>query len=115
VQKGKSRAGLSARFGECPICHTKNVGEPHGFAWLSGGALRRVSRNVAMPASDLLGFLALGYHGAHDAKRSHPSAHLYIADDVPIGQFEYYFCTTKCLRRFLNMCVDEVETKLKKK
>lgn len=31
-----------------------------------------------------------------------------------MGQFEFYFCTTVCLRSFLNSTVDALEEKLKK-
>lgn len=62
-------------------------------------------------APDLEGFLTLGYHGAHEKKNSR-SAHLSVAEAAQFGQFEFYFCTTKCLRSFFNACVDELERRL---
>ena len=67
-----------------------------------------------MPAPDLEGFLSFGYHGKHNGK---PGAYAVvpIAENVPIGQFEYYFCSTSCLRKFLNAGVDELERRLAKR
>ena len=36
-----------------------------------------------------------------------------IVRDTNFGQFDLYFCSTPCLRRFLNACVDELERLLK--
>ena len=35
-----------------------------------------------------------------------------LARDVKKGQFSMFFCSTVCLRAFLNECVDELETKI---
>lgn len=112
VQVGESRAGLEARAGECPVCRSSLAGEPGSFAFLNGGALRKRKDGSASMAPDLSGFLSLGFHGAHGPDRNEPSAHVQIADDVPLGQFEYYFCSVACLRGFFNQAVDELERRL---
>ncbi|MFA7061273.1 MAG: hypothetical protein WC156_10690 [Pedobacter sp.] len=35
-----------------------------------------------------------------------------IIKDIRGGQAEMYFCSTECLRQFLNFCVDELEQKM---
>ena len=62
------------------------------------------------------GFLALEWHGAHDGGQG-KDRDIYemieIAKDVRGGEFDICFCSTKCLRAYLNFCVDELEKKLK--
>ena len=115
LQKGRSTAGLGARRGECPVCHKRKVHEPYGFAFLTGGALRKIGRKHSTIDPNLVGFLTLGYHGAHNSGLDEPSVILDIADGVTLGQFDFYFCSTKCLRMFLNKCVDELDRRLKTK
>ena len=79
---------------------------------MNGGALKKLDDRNSAPSPDLEAFLTLGYHGAHGGSKSEPSATVSIAEDVPIGQFEYYFCSTECLRQFLNKCVDELERRV---
>ncbi len=62
------------------------------------------------------GFLSLIWHGAHDdgeGKDREWHVIVEIARDVRGGQYNIYFCSTKCLRSYLNFCVDELENKLK--
>ena len=53
------------------------------------------------------GFLYFAWHDHDKTDDNHRM--LKIADDVKGGQFDLYFCSTKCLREFLNHCVDELE------
>ena len=39
-------------------------------------------------------------------------AHAPVADGVAGGQSEMYFCSTRCLRRFFNELVDELERRV---
>jgi hypothetical protein len=101
----------------CPMCQSKRVGEPHEFVGLSGGA--------ASEASDCAeGFLAIYLHPregppfgpdavAGQAASETEGAELEIVRDTHVGQFDLYFCSTDCLRRFLNECVDELERSLR--
>jgi hypothetical protein len=109
VQQGKNVSGFKAKRGTCPACGEVMNAEPGTFAYMSGGALRRTGKDTAVMAADLSGFLSLGLHGAHGPGENSPSGALRIADDTTNGQFEYYFCSTSCLRGFLNLCVDELE------
>ena len=113
VQHGKSKAGLEATIGRCPVCGGPLNGEPGTFAFVNGGALRKNGRQGASPASDLIGFLSIGVHGAHSEEENAPSASVRIANEVPMGQFEFYFCSTACLRGFFNASVDALEEKLR--
>jgi len=70
----------------------------------SGGSDKRMS-----------GFLHTSWHGAHYGGRGKDKgigATIVIAQNVKGGQFELYFCSTKCLRSYLNYCVDELERKV---
>ena len=112
VQPGTSKAGFEVRPGECPVCKGKLSGEPGSFAFVNGGALRKIDEDTASMAPDLLGFLSLGFHGAHGEGENSPSAFVPIAEEVPMGQFEYYFCSIACLRGFFSGAVDELERRL---
>ncbi len=68
------------------------------------------------PSKNMDGFLTLCWHGAHDGGEGidpEIGCLVDIALDVVGGQAELYFCSTKCLRQFLNACVDELERKIK--
>jgi len=107
-----SKAGFNVKLGHCPICQGPLNAEPGEFAFVNGGALRKIDKETAVPTADLIGFLSIGFHGAHGEGKQSPSASLRVADDVPIGQFEFYFCSTKCMRGFFNECVDALEQEL---
>ena len=103
----------------CAWCKKNKVCEPHTFIGLSGGAmLMNQKRTEGWPDSRMDGFLDIYVHGAHwggAGKYQDRSEHIFIAKDVKGGQFDLYFCSTKCLRAFLNYTVDELERKLKRK
>ena len=48
-----------------------------------------------------------------DDPKNYDDASIEIAELVATGQFELYFCSTDCLRAFLNYCVDELERRRK--
>ena len=83
------------------------------MAILSGGALLMDRKTDSGGMSDDLdGYLSLTWHGAHDAGHGNNRnifKTLYIAEDTRGGQFEIYFCSTQCLRAYLNFCVDQLE------
>lgn len=112
----KGRTSYHPKKGLCPWCRKNKVLEPHSFAVLSGGALLMDRKNESGGPDDSMdGFLHMFWHGAHDGgigKDKGIGASLDIARDVRGGQFELYFCSTKCLRSYLNYCVDELERKL---
>ena len=101
----------------CPWCEKNKVLEPHSFAILGGGALLMNRKDDSGGPDDKMeGFLYLSWHGAHDGgqgKDKGIGAMIEIARDVRGGQFDLYFCSTKCLRSYLNFCVDELERKLR--
>jgi hypothetical protein len=115
VQKGSLRGAVTGKGGQCLVCHRTGVHEPNAFAFLNGGALRKLNKRMTAMAPDLEGFVSIGFHGAHSKGDSQPDAVLSIAEDVRFGQFELYFCSTACLRKFFNSCVDELEQRLTRK
>lgn len=100
----------------CRICGQSRILEPNSFAALSGGALlmdRQI--NSGGPDDRLDGFLNLTWHGAHDhgvGEQRDVFAQINIAEDVRRGQFDLYFCSTKCLREFFNHSVDSLEVQI---
>jgi hypothetical protein len=101
----------------CPACRKGKVFEPNSFVVMSGGALlmnRR--RRSGGPDASLDGFLDLVWHGAHDCGLGEHREVFFsmpIVKEVRGGQFDLYFCSTRCLRRFLSMLVDALETRMK--
>lgn len=86
------------------------------MAILNAGAMRRVGKDRYEVASDTAAFLTLSWHGAHSGGTGLLSgvyASVNVADGVATGQFDLYFCSTACLRNFLNYCVDALEKKMK--
>ena len=47
-------------------------------------------------------------------KDSEAETMLYVIEDVRGGQADLAFCSTQCLRQFLNHCVDELERLVEK-
>ncbi len=102
----------------CPICKKSEVHEPHSMAILGAGALKmNRRRQEGTMSDDLDGFLHLAWHGAHDNGQGinrDIGCILNIVQDARGGQADLYFCSTKCLREFLNGCVDELERNIEK-
>lgn len=92
--------------GVCKLCGDKP--KEGVFVCFGGGALKGDCDEASM-SSDLVGFLSLDYHN-HDYKGL---GYLPIAENTPNGQFEFYFCSTKCLRKFFNKLVDKFEEGMK--
>jgi hypothetical protein len=91
--------------------------EPHSFAHINGGALLMDrSRRNGWPDERMDGFLHLTWHGAHDGGQgANPNVYVVseIVRDERGGQFEFYFCSVRCLRRFLNDAVDRLVAQVK--
>jgi len=87
------------------------------MANLSGGALlMNRTKTSGRPDGTMDGFLDFVWHGAHDGGRGRNKdifTSVPIAEDCRGGQFALYFCSTSCLRTFLNACVDALESKVK--
>lgn len=99
----------------CPWCRKRKVYEPHSMAILNAGAMRRVGKDQYEMATDAAAFLTLSWHGAHSGgqgARAGLYASVDVADAVANGQFDLYFCSTMCLRGFLNYIVDALESKI---
>lgn len=100
----------------CPWCKQNKVLEPHSMAILSGGALAPDGENFKI-FDKAATFFSLIWHGAHSDMNGlgqYPDryAEVNIVDTISIGQFDFYFCSTNCLRGFLNYCVDELEQRI---
>lgn len=100
IIKGK-RLGFR-KGGNCTYCRKKNNGK---FITLNGGAMIRNGKYASVfMREDVLTFLTLYDHGVTISGH-----HLKICDNEGLGQFEFYFCSIKCLRAFLNQLVDDFE------
>lgn len=115
----------------CPVCGKKKVLEPHSMAILSISTLlmdREKNCSIYDSRADALKLsFDLTWHGAHpyllgedcdlgpqgegDDRNMYET--VYIFEDVQRGQGSIYFCSTQCLRTFLNTCVDKLEDKIK--
>jgi hypothetical protein len=101
----------------CPVCRRRKVFEPHSFAVLSAGAFLKTRGGFAGPDDRMEAFLDVTWHGAHDGgSGEHPEigVRMPVAEDVAGGQFELYFCSTRCLRRFFKDLVDELEHRMQR-
>ena len=110
----QGKTGDYPRKAECPWCKMNKVLEPHSFAIFSGGAMLHDGDDVWIPSNRMKGFFDFGWHGCHPedggtGEKPNTWGNVKIADEVVGGQFDIYFCSTKCLREFLNYCVDELE------
>jgi hypothetical protein len=93
----------------CPVCRAP-IGRT--FAFIDGGSLTEEASEDLEVRDQSTGFLSIGVHGAHSGALNEPSAHLAIFTDAPMGQFERSFCSSGCLRAFLNSAVDQLEALL---
>ena len=87
------------------------------MATLMGGALEKRGSDhfVTSDGDKIAGFLSLSWHGAHDNGEGdfREQDHILdIVDKAPDGQFHLSFCSTSCLRIFLNNAVDELEKQI---
>ena len=85
------------------------------MAILNAGAMRQVGKDRYEMATDTRAFMTLIWHGAHSGGKGALSeiyASVDVADEVVNGQFDLYFCSTACLRGFLNYCVDALEERM---
>jgi len=106
------------KVARCPQCKKRKVLEPHSMAILNGGAFLMDRKHDCGRMDERLdGFLNLIWHGAHDCGIGEDrdiGALVDVAKNCRGGQFEIYFCSTNCLRTFLNSCVDALESEVQK-
>ena len=101
---------------KCPVCGKKGIFEPNSFVCLSGGAL--LGETTPHCDGEVSGFLDVVWHGCH-TRDGGVGPDPDIIANVPIAtgdhtmQFDLYFCSTRCLRAFLNTWVDALEKKIK--
>ena len=92
----------------CPVCKKNQLGSGKETAYIHGGALLLEEQSqgieIANLNDNLEAFLFLDWDG-EDKK----SADIELALNVKKGQFSINFCSTKCLRKFLNISVDKLE------
>lgn len=102
--------------GACPVCGLiTDLKEEH--VQIHGGALlledaSASGTQAATLVDNLQAFLFMDWETNHSDGISR-YAELEIACDVKKGQFSLLFCSTKCLRSFLNTCVDKLEQEVK--
>lgn len=108
-----SETPYAPRESTCPWCGLLPIHEPNSMAILNGGAMMmNEDRTCGGMDQRLDGFLSLLWHGAHGSGQGlwrDRCDMVRVADNCSGGQFEIYFCSTACLRSFLNDCVDRLE------
>jgi len=100
----------------CPICKKNKVFEPHTFVAINGGALRIGKSGNSISHKNMYGYLHLTWHGHHyqdiNDEVKDTFFNLEIVNDSKQGEYELYFCSTRCLREFFNRIVDLFEEKI---
>jgi len=98
----------------CPVCGVNQIGgEGRPMAVVNAGALVKVGDDRYAISEDAIAFFTLAWH-ACGIPSSGRSASVEVAEWVQGGQFDLYFCSTKCLRAFFNRCVDALERNIEK-
>lgn len=96
----------------CPVCGVNQIGgEGRRMVIVNAGALVKVGDDRYAIPEDAVAFFTLAWH-ACGIPSSGRSASVEVAEWVQGGQFDLYFCSTKCLRAFFNRCVDTLEQKI---
>ncbi len=114
VIMGEQRVLPSGGSGACPICQDRPVSTDVEHVVVRGGALLAApdgtvdltARNEAFLFMDWESGIRMDGRGREIET---PHAEFEIARDVAGGQFTMLFCSTACLRKFLNECVDRLE------
>ncbi len=99
----------------CPVCKAKEISGEKERAFIHGGAilLGEASDNGTQKfqlIDELQAFLYFDWESGNQDKY----AELELATAVKKGQFNFTFCSTTCLRSFLNSCVDNLENRIRK-
>lgn len=93
----------------CPICSKTKIGEDGSFAVFMLGSLKKTGEESAAMSDELLGFADIFWHVSDKDPIGCKSVS--IISNAKNGQADLYFCSTACLRKFFNLCVDELENK----
>lgn len=114
-----NKQGIFPEASTCSLCNKEKVAEPHSFAVLSGGALlMEPAGDTGGPDDNMEGYLSILWHGVHgEGEGEHQEIYkkIDVVEDLVSGQFDIYFCSTKCLRGFLNEMVDKLEERIEQK
>jgi len=78
------------------------------FINVNGGALLQHPRNphTSISSRKLVEFLSINLHD--DTNQNYDSAVIAQGDFDSFGQFEWYFCSKKCVREFFNKWLDKI-------
>ena len=89
----------------CPVCKLKNVWGSNEYVELSCGSQIENAQTIE---SDLW----LDWFSNKDSNGVQAQAELAIASEVSSSRLQFAFCSTDCLRKFLNTAVDSLECKI---
>ncbi len=95
---------------KCPVC-SKPFGEPNSFACIMGGAMKQVSKNLQEMDSELSGFLNISFYSSYSRGKG-PRGGVRTRElvvDSWNGQFDIYFCSIPCMKKFFDDMFDEME------
>ena len=108
VQQGKSNFPKDSK---CPICQKALVTpEKVEQVVLTVGALKKMGKGWSGCGNGNLGGILTICTHSHNSDM--PGVSVDVVDLAGNGQADLVFCSTKCLRAFLNTIVDEVERKM---
>ncbi|VUD69061.1 hypothetical protein TDB9533_04425 [Thalassocella blandensis] len=93
----------------CPVCGANKIGLGNECAFIHGGALvlDPADKRKLIHSDKIHGFLFFDWNGLEGQ-----TVDFELAVDVENGQYTFNFCSTKCMRAFLNKCVDQLEEKI---
>ena len=116
--KNKGGEGFPGN-GCCLQCGQAGVTEPREFVCFTGGSLGR-EENYGKPTQPIEAFLHLVWHGAHPISPNDPTpdsgwASIRILEDLPGGQFQLFFCSLNCFRKFFSLLADRLEKEIPKR
>ena len=87
---------------KCPICKKQLNGDMVCF---TSGALMMVGKDSACMDKRLIGFGSFSKH--FDSIEEYKT--IMVADEAPHGQYEFYTCSTKCMKELFNRLISELE------
>ena len=107
------------RKAKCPVCNWRRIYDENCNIVLAGGALFKKGEAIpyGIPVDQMEGFLSLSY--MEDIKDEKGRVYLAgaetrIVDNSQMGLFYLHFCSIRCLRKFLNKCIDDFEQRIEK-
>ncbi|NRB40863.1 MAG: hypothetical protein HRU20_20730 [Pseudomonadales bacterium] len=108
VLSGKDKHFPGIEDSMCPVCKSKAVWADNETIELSGGCRDTDDLHNANVHSDLW----LDWWSQKDKQGLQSHTELAIANHVESPAYQLAFCSTDCLRQFLNSAIDSLESQI---